>query len=137
VIVGPNTWVGGTIVYRYTGSTWSSTGGYLVSTSGADSVSGGDLGFGLFGNEVFVGWRTYGGGQLVQRNTLSGWAAVGSGSGAIPQLTPHGITFDNSGINMRLNAVGSDLYMAIQVGSPSGATTVAPNRIHVLRKVGN
>jgi hypothetical protein len=108
----------------------------LISGTGTDSVSG-DLGFGLLANEAFVGWRTYGGGQLVQRNTPSGWTAVGAGTGAIPQLTPHGITFDNSASNMRLNPIGSDLYMAIQVGSPSGATASAPNRIHLLRKVGN
>ncbi len=130
VTVGPNAASAGAIVYRYNGSTWSTSGGYLIGI-GADSVSGDDVGFSLLDNEAFMGWRTYAGGQLVQRNTASGWSAVGAGNGGIPQLTPHGITGDVSAIGMRLNPLGADLYMAVQVG-PSGGGT---NKILLLRKV--
>jgi hypothetical protein len=132
VTVSPGVSSSGTAVYRYNGSVWSSTGGYqAVGTSG----SNGDqyTTFALFDGEALMAWvnntLASTSAPVVQRNTSSGWTAIGPGIGEIPQFTPHGIT-PAMGWQMRLGTFGTELYMAIiVVPDPSGTPSFKLNLV--------
>ena len=123
VYTSPGVWTGGTAVVRFDGSAWQGSGGYRISD---DSYAGGasDMGFALFGGDAVMGWvnaRQNGlVSPVVQRNTSSGWSAIGADDGRIPQFTQHGLIQD-TGWSMRLLPVGSELYLALVDRDPNSA----------------
>ena len=123
----------GTIVYRFDGSVWSSTGGYQTAGSNARAAGDQYLGFALFNDDAVMGWPNAIDSRIapvVQRNTAIGWTAIGAGNGEIPQFTPGGLT-DSTGWQMRLGQFGNELYLAIMVRPASDAGS----NIYLMRKV--
>ncbi|MGH8797760.1 MAG: hypothetical protein ACREXI_11925, partial [Caldimonas sp.] len=106
----------GVAVYRYDGSTWSTSGGYQT---GPDSYVINTLvaGYTLADSDALMAWsnatRNVGAAVVVQRNTAAGWAAVGAGIGQIPQYTEHAITPNQYALDPRLLAIGSDIYLVL------------------------
>ena len=127
----------GTAVYRYDGTTWSTTGGYQP---GGNLTSGtpNELGFAIVNNDAVVsstnGRSGIGGGVIAQRNTPAGWSAFGSGLGEVTQFTP-GAVNDVQSASPRLIPVGSELYLAHITTQFVGGTN--QYKIVLLRKVAN
>lgn len=130
--IGSTVFYTGTAIYRYDGAQWMSTGGYSVDSSYVNN--GANMGFDLLGSDAFMGWvntRNSQNAPIVQKNDSSGWAPVGDGVGEIPQYTANGFN-DKTGYSLRLRALGSDLFVALIVQSPSEQP---PFRVVLLRKV--
>jgi PKD domain len=130
----------GVVVYRYDGSTWLTTGGYRTDPSsylnGQSSFS-----FAMSGADALVGWfnssTAQPSGQLVQKNTTSGWSAVGPGTGVIPQYSEHGITPAlTSGFGARLLQTGTELYQSLVVLQPGSVAGTSGPSVVLLKKVG-
>jgi len=137
--IGSSVVITGTIVYRYNGSVWSSTGGFQ--TTGTNPRASGDqyMGFALFNGDAVMGWLNstdeLSFAAVVQRNTALGWTAIGAGIGEIPQFTVRGLT-ESQGWQMRLSPIDGELYMAIVV-RPMGFSGATPSLIYLMRKVAN
>jgi hypothetical protein len=125
----------GTAVYRYDGTQWSSTGGFQADSSYVQS-NGDYLGFAVTGSDAYMAWvntRNSQNSPVVQKNTASGWAAIGAAQGEIPQYTLQGLN-DTTAYTPRLLALGSELYLALVV--VSGQNTGQPSfNATLLRKV--
>jgi hypothetical protein len=127
----------GTAVYRFDGSTWSTTGGYQTGPDNFLETGVDDFGFALFAGDALASWTnatrsTSSSTVVVQRNTPAGWSAFGPGMGEIPQLTPHGIT-DVSASSSRLLAIGGELYLVATAAILDGSNTV---KITLMRRAG-
>ncbi|CAN5259907.1 hypothetical protein BH10PSE17_BH10PSE17_12510 [soil metagenome] len=108
---------GGTVVYRFDGANWLTTGGYQLPASMINnSVM---PGFAVLGSDVLMSWtNSYSSRQIgvVQRNTPSGWSACGIGPDGQPAAyVAHGPTPNRLISDSRVLVVGSDVYMAINV----------------------
>lgn len=128
----------GTAVYRFDGSTWSSSGGYQVAGSRLSNTS--VLGYTFFGGEALVAWSNQpsspsGASPIVQRNTPAGWSAFGPDIGEIPQFTPHGVTPDVGSLDARLLSAGTELYETLIIRA-AGANATGAITLLLLHKVG-
>lgn len=127
----------GTAVYRYDGTTWSTTGGYKP---GGNLTSGtpNELGFAIVNGDAVVsstnGRSGIGNAVIVQRNTPAGWTAIGSGIGEVVQFTPGAIN-DVQSFSSRLMPVGTELYLALIATQFVSGTN--QYKIVLLRKVAN
>jgi hypothetical protein len=128
----------GTAVYRFDGTTWSTTGGYQLPQS---QLSNGNVGFTLFAGESYVGWQnaTYDAGfnlteqaPIVQKSSASGYTPVGTGLGEIQQFYSHQLV-TTDGFAPFLLGTNGQLYAAL-VGrqSNNGVSTL---NIYLLQKV--
>lgn len=137
VETSPGIFTMGAAVSRFNGTAWQSTGPYRVSSNSyinwsysvlsgpAITRSGGDLVF-VFRNEFPTG-----GSVLSQRNTASGWSAIGTGFGEIPQLYAHGTEF-SYGQDFVLQTVGTDVYLLTLVRPGLGGTQ---SRLRLMRLI--
>jgi hypothetical protein len=119
---------------RFDGSIWPSAVPYRISD---DSFAGGegDTGFALVAGEVWMAWVNGRAGiatPVVQRNTATGWSAVGPGVGGIPQYTPHSLIPD-SAWSLKLLASGTETYLALVDRDPGSGTDV--QHVRLLRYV--
>ncbi len=125
-------------MYRFDGSTWSTTGGYQ--TNPVDGRSGSnEPAFALDGADALVGWRNVDAGAvalIVQRNTPSGWTPVGTGLGELPQYQPHAITPNQFALDQRLLATGGQVFMVF-VHKPDGDGSTLNYKVTLVRKVAN
>ena len=113
VALGGGTFSRGTTVARFDGNQWQGNEGYLVpSGGGADREV--DMSFVLYGGEAFMAWVLNLGTHLpvVQRNTPSGWSAVGTGDGRVPQYSPTPLNGD-IGATPRMLVSNGELYLAL------------------------
>ena len=142
LVIGVNAAIGsgvvstGTAVYRYDGTSWSSTGGFQpdASYTGSDN----SMGFAVVGSEAFMAWPNARNSQLspvVQKNTAAGWTPIGAGLGEIPQYTVAGINVTRA-YTLRLLAIGNELYLALVVVSGEGFATPTFS-VTLLHKVAN
>ncbi len=128
----------GVAVYRYDGTTWSTSGGYNPSgTRTADGPN--ELGFTFFNGEALVSWTSFntargGNGVIVQRNTAAGWTATGPANGDIPPYTFSDIT-ELMSYSSKLVPIGDQLYMVL-ISSQSFVGT-RDSKLVLLRKVAN
>lgn len=129
----------GTAVYRYNGTVWSTTGGYLP--AGTQTGAGpNDLGFSLFNGEALVSWTSNNANQsingvIVQRNTAAGWTAIGSGNGEIPQFKSGGLSGYQSSYSSKLVSVSGELYLVLVASQQGGG--VGSSKLVLLRRVAN
>ncbi|MDB6062431.1 MAG: hypothetical protein JWM78_2534 [Verrucomicrobiaceae bacterium] len=129
----------GTAVYRYDGSTWSSTGGYHPLGGINPHISNYIASFAVYQDEGVMTWLEsdmnpdLNNAPVVQRNTAAGWAPIGAGIGIIPQFYPDSIVRAR-GSSSVLRVVGSDLYMAVLV-NPDVDSQSSLSNIQLVRKV--
>ncbi|CAN5228524.1 hypothetical protein BH09PSE6_BH09PSE6_03320 [soil metagenome] len=127
----------GTAVYRFDGTSWSTTGGYQLAGSYVNNTQ--VPGFAMLGNDALMTWTNqYGSNNsagLVQRNTPSGWSGFGVGvDGKLAAYTAHAATPSRAFYDGKLLVVGSDVYLAIEVPSkPDNATGAVPT-VQLLKK---
>ena len=128
----------GVAVYRYDGTAWSTTGGYQTGPNTFLQNGPSNFGFTLFNGDALAAWSNddvLAGtvNAVVQRNTATGWSAVGSGAGEIAQFAQRGVT-NATAASSRPLGVGGELYLAVietrQLGTPAGAI-----RLTLLHKV--
>lgn len=130
IAVGVGTSSAGTIVYRYDGTTWNSTGARQLPNSYVNNTP--VAGVAALGNDVLVAFsnqdRTAGAALVVQRDTAAAWSAFGRGAnGALTQYVAHGITPERPALDPRLLVVGNEIYLVATVRTPS--STGAPASI--------
>ena len=112
----------GTIVYRYDGSAWATTGGLLLPDSYVNNTP--VPGVAALGNDALVAWsnqdRSAGAAQVVQRNTAAAWSPFGgSANGGLAQYVAHGITPARPALDPRLLVVGQEIYLLGTVSTPA------------------
>ncbi len=136
VTITPGIFTSGVAVYRFDGTTWSTTGGFRAALT--DYVSNVDsMGFEVVnGDAVLSISNTTSGGAsnypIVQKNTAAGWTPIGLNKGEVPQFTQHGLT-TSYGLTTRLLFVGGTLYLTLVENPGNGGG----QRIVLLKKVGN
>lgn len=126
----------GAAVYRYDGAAWSTTGGYQPGGNFAAAGTN-DLGFAIINGEAVVSWTSsnaFGPGVIAQRNTASGWTAIGTGLGEIAQFSP-GVINDVRSNSSKLVSIGGQLYLALIAIQPVGANF--QYQVALLRRVAN
>lgn len=130
-----NTATGGAAVYRYDGSAWTTTGGYVASAG--SFVSNSQVRFALYGDVAYATWTNSSPNvsnvPIVQTNSAAGWRPVGTGLGELPQFTPHGQIVAN-GYGPRLLATRGELYLVVIEATNAGGGA-PPFRFQLLRKV--
>lgn len=120
---------GGTAVYRFDGTTWTTSGGYQLPGSSLNNTL--MPGFAMLGNDALMSWtNSYPANVvagLVQRNTSSGWSGYGMGvDGQLAAYVGHGATPDRTVRDSRLLVVGSDVYLAVDVPLLSSSVNFDP-----------
>lgn len=136
IAVGLDTFSRGTAVYRFDGSTWSTTGGYQLANS---YVNYPIPGFAMLGNDALLSWYNQypqsNAAGVVQRNTPTGWSAFGLGvDGALAAYTAKAATTGRLLSDSRLLVVGRDVYMVGIAPVLSSSVIAAPLNIVLLKK---
>ncbi|CAN5259654.1 hypothetical protein BH10PSE17_BH10PSE17_12470 [soil metagenome] len=127
----------GTAVYRFDGTSWSTTGGYQLPGSYVNNTQ--IPGFAMLGNDALMTWTNqYGSNNaagVVQRNTASGWSGFGAGvDGKLAAYTAHAATPSRAFYDGHLLVVGSDVYLAVEVPSKPDNVAGALPTVQLLKK---